>query len=36
MSVIVACVGALAAFYHDSIDINDPMQRQIASIRMIA
>ncbi len=27
MSVMVACVGALAAFYHDSIDINDPWQR---------
>ena len=36
MSVMVACVGALAAFYHDSTDINDPMQREIASIRMIA
>ena len=24
MAVMVACVGALAAFYHDSIDINDP------------
>src|SRR5208283_4873003 len=36
MSIMVACVGALAAFYHDSIDINDPMQRRIASIRMIA
>ena len=36
MSIMVACVGALAAFYHDSIDINDPFQRQVASIRMIA
>ena len=36
MSVMVACVGALAAFYHDSVDINDPLQREIASIRMIA
>jgi citrate synthase len=36
MSVMVACVGALAAFYHDSIDISDPQQREIASIRMIA
>jgi citrate synthase len=36
MSVMVACVGALAAFYHDSTDINDPEQREIASIRMIA
>jgi citrate synthase len=29
-------VGAMAAFYHDSTDINDPQQREIASIRMIA
>ena len=36
MSIMVACVGALAAFYHNSIDINDPWQREIASIRMIA
>ncbi len=36
MSIMVACVGALAAFYHDSIDIADPWQREIASIRMIA
>jgi citrate synthase len=36
MSIMVACVGALAAFYHDSIDINDPLQRHIASVRMIA
>src|SRR5947209_16697808 len=36
MSVMVASVGALAAFYHDSTDINDQMQREIASIRMVA
>src|ERR1700746_1982400 len=36
MAVMVGCVGALAAFYHDSTDINDPQQRMIASIRMIA
>ena len=36
MSVMVACVGALAAFYHNSIDINDPHQREVASVRMIA
>jgi citrate synthase len=36
MSVMVASVGALAAFYHDSTDINDPWQREVASIRMIA
>jgi len=35
MAVMVASVGALSAFYHDSTDITDPMQRKIASIRMI-
>ena len=36
MAVMVASVGALAAFYHVSTDINDPQQRMIASMRMIA
>jgi citrate synthase len=36
MAVMVASVGALSAFYHDSTDITDPQQRLIASIRMIA
>ncbi|MFD2182896.1 citrate synthase [Rhodoplanes azumiensis] len=36
MAVMVGCVGALSAFYHDSIDISDPHQRMVASIRMIA
>jgi citrate synthase len=36
MAVMVATVGALAAFYHDSTDVNDPRQREIASHRMIA
>ena len=36
MAVLVGCVGALAAFYHDSTDISDPTQRMIASMRMIA
>jgi len=36
MSVMVACIGALAAFYHDSLDITDPHQRMVASIRLIA
>jgi len=36
MAVMVGCVGALSAFYHDSTDITDPNQRMIASIRMIA
>ena len=33
---MVASVGALSAFYHDSTDISDPTQRMIASMRMIA
>ncbi|MEO6396819.1 MAG: citrate synthase [Devosia sp.] len=36
MAVVCGVVGAMAAFYHDSTDITDPMQREIASIRMIA
>jgi citrate synthase len=36
MAVMVGVVGALSAFYHDSIDIKDPAQREIASIRLIA
>ena len=36
MAVMVASVGALSAFYHDSIDISDPHQRMVASMRMIA
>ncbi|MGE3250217.1 MAG: citrate synthase [Hyphomonadaceae bacterium] len=36
MAVMVGTVGALAAFYHDSTDIDDPRQRMIASHRMIA
>ncbi|KQX42629.1 type II citrate synthase [Devosia sp. Root436] len=36
MAVMTGVVGAMAAFYHDSTDIADPRQREIASIRMIA
>ncbi len=36
MAVVCGVVGAMAAFYHDSTDISDPMQREIASIRLIA
>src|ERR1044071_474994 len=36
MAIMVGVVGALSAFYHDSIDINDPKQREIAIRRMIA
>jgi citrate synthase len=36
MAVMVGVVGALSAFYHDSLDIGDPHQRMIASHRLIA
>lgn len=36
MAIIVGVVGAMSAFYHDSTDINDPRQREIASHRLIA
>ncbi|TXL76725.1 citrate (Si)-synthase [Vineibacter terrae] len=36
MAVCCGVVGALSAFYHDSLDINDPQQRMIASHRLIA
>ncbi|MFT5639855.1 MAG: citrate synthase, partial [Paracoccaceae bacterium] len=36
MATMVGVVGAMSAFYHDSTDVNDPDQREIASIRMIA
>jgi citrate synthase len=32
----VGCVGALSAFYHDSLDINNPEHRHISQIRLIA
>ena len=36
MAIMCGVVGALSAFYHDSIDINDPEQRRIACHRLIA
>ena len=36
MAVMCGVVGALSAFYHDSLDINDPEQRRIACHRLIA
>ena len=36
MAIMVGVVGALSAFYHDSTDITDPWQRDVASLRMIA
>jgi citrate synthase len=36
MAILVAAVGALSAFYHDSLDINEPTHREVSAIRMIA
>lgn len=36
MAVMVASVGALSAFYHDSTNIANPVERMVASTRMIA
>ncbi len=36
MAVLVGATGSLSAFYHDSLDINDPDQRELAVLRMIA
>ncbi len=36
MAVLVASVGAMSAFYHDSLDINDPHHREVSAIRLIA
>jgi citrate synthase len=36
MAVMCGVVGALSAFYHDSLDIHDPEQREISAHRLIA
>ncbi|HHI82986.1 MAG TPA: citrate (Si)-synthase, partial [Rhizobiales bacterium] len=36
MAIMVAVVGAMSAFYHDSTDIRDPQQREIATTRLIS
>ena len=36
MAVLIGVVGAMSAFYHDAMDINDPRQRTIISHRLIA
>jgi citrate synthase len=36
MAVMVGVVGALSAFYHDALDINDPHHRIISAFRLIA
>ena len=36
MAIMNGVVGAMSAFYHDSTDVSDAWQREVASIRMIA
>jgi len=36
MAIMTGVVGAMSAFYHDSTDVSDAWQREVASIRMIA
>ncbi len=36
MAVMCGMVGALSAFYHDSLDNNNPKHREISAIRLIA
>ncbi len=36
MAIMCGVVGAMAAFYHDNLNINDPEQRRIAAFRLIA
>jgi len=36
MAIMCGVVGALSAFYHDSLDINDPRHREVSAFRLIA
>ena len=36
MAIMVGVVGALSAFYHDSLDIEDPASRELSAIRLIS
>ena len=36
MAIMVGAVGALSAFYYDSANVQDPQQREISAIRLIA
>jgi citrate synthase len=36
MAVLTGMVGAMSAFYHDSLDITDPRSREISAIRLLA
>src|SRR5579863_1093896 len=36
MAIMVGVVGALSAFYHDTLDINNPDYRAVSALRLIA
>jgi citrate synthase len=36
MAIVVGTIGALSAFYADNQDIDDPVQRELATVRLIA
>ncbi|WP_045728151.1 citrate synthase [Xanthomonas sp. GPE 39] len=36
MAMLAGSVASLSAFYHDTLDLNDPEQRRLAAIRLIA
>jgi citrate synthase len=36
MGMLVGIIGALSTFYHDSLDINDPENRELSAVRLIA
>ena len=36
MAIMTGAVGALSAFYHDSLNVDDPRQREISAHRLIA
>jgi citrate synthase len=36
MAIMTGAVGALSAFYHDSTNVDDPLQREISAHRLIA
>ena len=36
MAILVGTVGALSAFYHDSLDLDNPSHREVSAVRLIA
>ena len=36
MAILVGAAASLSAFYHDSLDINSPTQRELAALRLVA